>query len=236
MKNLILITLFTINISYGQIQPFNYGGEFVGEVIVPEGANPSNAVNLGQMNTALSSKANDSDVVKISGNQSIAGTKTFSISPIVPSKSTAAGNNTTTIATEAQVYDSSLNNAKTNQQNTFSEINTFQNRLEFDTFGTGWPYSGFTNNYIKPVGIDVAFGTYASGVQRAFAFRTSSLTPNRANIFILPDVENAVLVVDDTFLDVLEDVAEDIPGYNASVSQVLGHDASGNLQWQTLAE
>ncbi len=32
------------------------------------------------------------------------GTKTFNTSPVVPSKSTAAGNNPTTIATEAQVY------------------------------------------------------------------------------------------------------------------------------------
>jgi hypothetical protein len=45
-----------------------------------------------------------SDCVKTSWNQTIAGTKTFSTSPVVPSKSTAAWNNATTIATEAQVY------------------------------------------------------------------------------------------------------------------------------------
>lgn len=37
-------------------------------------------------------------------NQTINGTKTYLISPVVPSKSTPAGNNSTTIATEAQVY------------------------------------------------------------------------------------------------------------------------------------
>jgi hypothetical protein len=52
---------------------------------------------------AWNGKANDADVVKLSGNQSIAGTKTFSISPVVPSKSTAAGNNPTVVATESQV-------------------------------------------------------------------------------------------------------------------------------------
>ena len=45
-----------------------------------------------------------SDCVKTSWNQTIAWTKTFSTSPVVPSKSTAAWNNATTIATEAQVY------------------------------------------------------------------------------------------------------------------------------------
>jgi len=48
-------------------------------------------------------KANDADVVKLLGNQSISGTKTFNTSPLIPSKSSAAGNNATIIATEAQV-------------------------------------------------------------------------------------------------------------------------------------
>ena len=48
--------------------------------------------------------ANDSSVVKTSWNQSIAWTKTFSTSPVVPSKTTDATNTGTAIATEAQVY------------------------------------------------------------------------------------------------------------------------------------
>ena len=59
------------------------------------------------MIAALDEKANNSDVVKLTGNQTIAGTKTFSTSPVVPTKNTAAGNNPTIIATEAQVYSSS---------------------------------------------------------------------------------------------------------------------------------
>lgn len=46
----------------------------------------------------------DSNFVGLSGDQEIAGTKTFKTSPKVPSKNTAAGNNPTVVATEAQVY------------------------------------------------------------------------------------------------------------------------------------
>lgn len=56
------------------------------------------------LNTALSAKANDSDVVKLSGTQTINWQKTFWTSPIVPSKTSAATNTWTAIATEAQVY------------------------------------------------------------------------------------------------------------------------------------
>lgn len=48
--------------------------------------------------------ANDTDVVKTSWNQTINWTKTFWTSPVVPSKTTAATNTWTAIATEAQVY------------------------------------------------------------------------------------------------------------------------------------
>jgi len=46
----------------------------------------------------------DWNVVKLSGNQTIAWTKTFSTSPVVPSKTSDAANSWTAIATEAQVY------------------------------------------------------------------------------------------------------------------------------------
>lgn len=44
------------------------------------------------------------NVVQTTWNQTINGTKTFSVSPVVPSKTTAATNTWTAIATEAQVY------------------------------------------------------------------------------------------------------------------------------------
>ena len=63
---------------------------------------PSDNANLA---TALNAKADDNAVVKLTGNQSIGGTKTFTAEPVLPSKSTSAGNNATKPATEAQVYD-----------------------------------------------------------------------------------------------------------------------------------
>lgn len=52
----------------------------------------------------LPSTSQNANIVHKSGDETIAGTKTFSTSPVVPSKSTAAGNNATVVATEAQVY------------------------------------------------------------------------------------------------------------------------------------
>ena len=65
---------------------------------------------------ALNAKANDNAVVKLTWNQTVAGTKTFSTSPVVPSKTAAATNTGTAIATEAQVYTvaSSLSTLNTN--------------------------------------------------------------------------------------------------------------------------
>lgn len=62
---------------------------------------PTDNANLA---TALNAKADDNAVVKLTGNQTIAGTKTFSTSPVVPSKTSSATNSGTKIATEAQVY------------------------------------------------------------------------------------------------------------------------------------
>ena len=62
------------------------------------------SAKVSQYDGYATSKANDSEVVKLSGNQTIAWTKTFSTSPVVPSKTTAATNSWTKIATEAQVY------------------------------------------------------------------------------------------------------------------------------------
>ena len=56
------------------------------------------------MDVEIWNKAADNTVVKLSWNQTIAWTKTFSTSPVVPAKSTDAANSDTAIATEAQVY------------------------------------------------------------------------------------------------------------------------------------
>lgn len=56
------------------------------------------------MDVEIWNKAADTSVVKLTWNQTIAWTKTFSTSPVVPSKTTDATNTWTAIATEAQVY------------------------------------------------------------------------------------------------------------------------------------
>lgn len=63
-----------------------------------------NVSDNAALNTALWNKANDNAVVKLSWNQTVAWTKTFSTSPVVPSKTADATNTWTEIATEAQVY------------------------------------------------------------------------------------------------------------------------------------
>lgn len=71
-------------------------------------ANLTNSANLinkvESLETSVNSKANDNAVVKLTWNQTIAWTKTFSTSPVVPSKTTDVANTWTAIATEAQVY------------------------------------------------------------------------------------------------------------------------------------
>lgn len=64
----------------------------------------TSVVTDGVATIDLSGKADDNAVVKLTGNQTIAWTKTFSTSPVVPSKTTNATNTWTAIATEAQVY------------------------------------------------------------------------------------------------------------------------------------
>ncbi|MDR1997223.1 MAG: hypothetical protein LBQ83_02735, partial [Candidatus Margulisbacteria bacterium] len=68
-------------------------------------------MKASDMEAALDTKANISDMtaaldskVTLTGNETINGTKTFSTAPVVPNKTTAAANNGTVLATEAQVY------------------------------------------------------------------------------------------------------------------------------------
>ena len=57
------------------------------------------------MDVEIWNKAADTTVVKLTWDQTIAWTKTFSTSPVVPSKTSDATNTWTAIATEAQVYN-----------------------------------------------------------------------------------------------------------------------------------
>lgn len=100
-----------------------------------------NATDNTSLSNALNAKANDSDVVKLTGNQTVAWTKTFSTSPVVPSKTSDATNTWTAIATEAQVYK---------KQDTISDLTTIRNgasawatalqpsAISDTAYGSGW--------------------------------------------------------------------------------------------------
>jgi hypothetical protein len=70
-----------------------------------------------------------SNLVDKTTNQTIGGTKTFSTSPVVPSKTADATNSGTAIATEAQVYkkldSSALGNGTITVTQAGDTINTF---------------------------------------------------------------------------------------------------------------
>lgn len=63
-----------------------------GDIIVRSSVTGDNAIGAAQVDskilTAVSTKANDNEVVKLSGNQTIAGVKTFNSSPIIPTPTT----------------------------------------------------------------------------------------------------------------------------------------------------
>lgn len=65
------------------------------------GSANGDAINKGQLNTALSAKANDNAVVKLNGIQTIDGTKTFSSSPMVPTP--LLNDNSTKVVTTAYI-------------------------------------------------------------------------------------------------------------------------------------
>lgn len=119
---------------------------------------------------ALSSKANDSDVVKLSWNQTIAWTKTFSTSPVVPAKSSdASSSNTTVVATEAQVAkkQNTLSTAQLNAANswiTSDKVSTYDwyattiwnkantsdvlTKTNTTSFTPTWDYQPATKKYV----------------------------------------------------------------------------------------
>ena len=87
---------------------------------------PTDNTNLA---SALWAKADDNAVVKLTWDQTIAWTKTFSTSPVVPNKTADATNTWTAIATEAQVYkkaDATDLNTKTFYLSSTSDLTTAQ--------------------------------------------------------------------------------------------------------------
>lgn len=106
---------------------------------------------ISAMDTTIGSKANDSDVVKLTGNQTIAGTKTFSTSPVVPSKTSDATNTGTAIATEAQVYkkqDTLVSGTNIKTINNESILWSWNITISAPTY-TAWTWIDITNDVIS---------------------------------------------------------------------------------------
>lgn len=148
---------------------------------------PSDNTNLA---TALNAKANDNAVVKLTGTQTIAGTKTFSTSPVVPSKTTSATNSGTKIATEAQVYAVAQNiptktSELTNDSGfiTSSAVPTKTSQLTND--------SGFVTNQVS----DTAYGSSWNWVTATAPSKNAVYDKIESLAGTIPTVNNATLTI-----------------------------------------
>lgn len=87
--------------------------------------------------------------------------------------------------------------------------------------------TGFTKPYISAVSDGFAFGVVgSSGETRGFSFRGNSLPLNSTTTLFINS--GGTVVTSSNLVDQLKA----LPSYNASTPQVLGHDASGNIEWQ----
>ena len=117
-----------------------------------KGTNSTVAASTAFVQTAIGDKANDADVVKLTGNQSIAGEKTFTSSPKVPTAT--AGDNTTKVATTAFVktaIDNSVNSVKAVSYGaqTLTDAQKTQARTNIGTTSATDVQSAISNNAVK---------------------------------------------------------------------------------------
>ena len=104
------VTTVTITETDGDVSSFTVSdwadGEWSGDVIWPASSTDGDIVLFDGVTGKLIKDGSKSlsDLVQTSWNQTVAGTKTFSTSPVVPNKTSTATNTGTAIATEAQVY------------------------------------------------------------------------------------------------------------------------------------
>lgn len=172
--------------------------------------------------------------VPLAGNATISGTKTFSVSPIVPSKSTPAGNNPTVLATEAQVF----NNSRTLQQ--VIDTSVVGGNVNA-VFPSGTVLNDDSNDGLTitvPDERKLTFESTEGGIINLdYDGVTFSIPPSKGGVKYAQDYSATYTdrsLVDKEYVDnKIEIYLKSLPSYNASTPQVLGHDASGNIQWQT---
>jgi hypothetical protein len=110
---------------------------------------PTKTSDLTNDSGYITSSAIPTDYVKTSWNQTIAWTKTFSTSPVVPSKTTAATNTWTAIATEAQVYK---------KQDTISDLATIR------SWASAWATAIQPNDNVSSLTNDAGYLTSSTWV------------------------------------------------------------------------
>lgn len=162
------------------------------------------AVNKGQLDsvqttlqTNINAKANDNNVVKLTGNQTIAGTKTFSSSPVLPTPSSS--DNSTKGATTAFVKSvlSSSGNGLATYSKSADGYYKFDNGLiiQWGQTASGssttvtLPTAFTSTNYVVSVGFETSSGeNYAAGYDSktitGFKIHTSGGAASRSKSWI----------------------------------------------------
>lgn len=258
MKNIFLIIALISISAFGQVQPFNYGGEFKGEVIVPTATLSTQAVNKGQMDSAIS--ANNLQQVLTNGNITNVN---YVVNKVEPASVSLGGSDIDRLF----------------------EIKDISNSNEFLKIGTGWGYvnEDARSGYLSLSGINgsalgaylasnyLIFGDFSDAYIADYQFNNNQTLYTRQGIYIDGSEFSGKKASFDTegikyekletgigslTIDFPEDMTGDktqvfqdksgtialtsdvidilkaLPTYNASAAQVLGHDASGNIQWQ----
>jgi len=145
----------------------------------------------------------NSTFVDTTSNQSVGGTKTFTASPVVPTKSTAATNTGTAIATEAQVYLKQDKIAATGASSTVGVAigysgteGTFQEATKLGTANVGSTTTPIYLNGGQPtiIGGGVAIGSASTPVYIA---SSGAITAGETIPFLITKCEctNATTIV-----------------------------------------
>lgn len=176
---------------------------FTGNVVVPDADANGEAVNKLQMDTALALKANSNAVVNLLGDQTVGGTKTW------------------------------------NSPQNFGERISVDDIVELEQ-SAAYTYGYTLSNEASVQATNSGFAlgiTTDTNERKSVQFGFQNLTPNVANNIFIPAIGsgsggNTTMVTTSTLNALVETYLKGLPSYNAATPQVLGHDGSGNLEWQ----
>lgn len=147
------------------------------------------------MDVEIGNKAADNTVVKLTWNQTIDWTKTFTTSPVVPSKTTDATNTWTAIATEAQVYkkqDALTTQTAYTSQWTSTKVPTI-------TTNTLWQVTWITETNIAFPVTSVNWSTWDVTVQEELVSWTNIRTINWTSILWSWDITTPTWIPSQTW-------------------------------------